>query len=394
MCHRFEPIFAELSKRKEYSQLMFAKVDVEKLKAISSMVDASQIKQLPTFMCFRDGRLIETCEANSPTAVKQMLQRVSQSSGIVRFLSNLGKFAGKCISVPLKPVGVVLRPKLWKVILASPLFVLAYMHFQENQVQKMASQKKVEQKKTDNFTSLVSRVGYRRAKQLQRHKWLVKTVRQMKQFEKGKPVREIQTEFEDLDRMMENMAASSASSAQSTSMRDVAAEKWGEMVAKSRLFPSKYVQHPTFVAENKNRERQLQWMQEVKLRYKEFNAETVRRWKSDVSGALCLKASLSEMPEIDWPKLEFGETTVKDFKKELMLRTGFSYEKEKMDYDAYCNAWVEYLANLREDTKKRLSRARRASPLSVYDYSKKSLFQGSRNRVFLGDAAPRAYFWK
>ena len=32
MCHRFEPIFAELSKRKEYSQLMFAKVDVEKLK--------------------------------------------------------------------------------------------------------------------------------------------------------------------------------------------------------------------------------------------------------------------------------------------------------------------------------------------------------------------------
>ena len=121
---------------------------------------------------------------------------------------------------------------------------------------------------------------------------------------------------------------------------------------------------------------------------------SVRRWKSDVSGALCLKASLSEMPEIDWPKLEFGETTVKDFKKELMLRTGFSYEKEKMDYDAYCNAWVEYLANLREDTKKRLSRARRASPLSVYDYSKKSLFQGSRNRVFLGDAAPRAYFWK
>ena len=32
MCLRYEPVFAELSKRKEYSQFMFAKVDVEKLK--------------------------------------------------------------------------------------------------------------------------------------------------------------------------------------------------------------------------------------------------------------------------------------------------------------------------------------------------------------------------
>ena len=89
-----------------------------------------------------------------------------------------------------------------------------------------------------------------------------------------------------------------------------------------------------------------------------------------------------------------GESSVKDFKRELLLRTGFNYEAEKMDYDAYVKAWGDYLANLREDTKKKLARSRRASPLSVYDYSKKSLFQGSRNRVFLGDAAPRAYFWK
>ena len=66
MCHRFEPVFAELSKRKEFAQLLFAKVDVEKLKGI---VDTSNVKQLPTFMCFRGGRLIETCEATSPAAM-------------------------------------------------------------------------------------------------------------------------------------------------------------------------------------------------------------------------------------------------------------------------------------------------------------------------------------
>mmetsp|Transcript_34765 Transcript_34765/g.75207 ORF Transcript_34765/g.75207 Transcript_34765/m.75207 type:complete len:453 (+) Transcript_34765:215-1573(+) len=399
LCHRFEPIFAELSKKKEYSQLMFAKIDLEKLKGISSMVDTSQIKQLPTFVCFRDGKLIETCEANSPTAVKQMLQRVSQSTGIVRLLSQVGQFTGRCLALPLRPVKTVLRPKLWKVILASPLFVLAYMRYQETQTQKMASQKKVEQKKTDKFTDLVKRVGFRRAKQLQRHKWLVKTVRQMKQFDKGVPVREIQTEFEDLDRLTDVRAAAAtrpaaAAASSSRGMSDQAAEKWSAAVAKTNLYPSKHVRHPTFVAENKNRERQLQWMQEVKLRYNVFNAETVQRWKEDVKSALCLKSNLSEMPEIDWPKLEFGETSVRAFKQELLLRTGFDYETEQMDYEAYCAAWVDYLANLREDTKKRLSRARRASPLSVYDYSKKSLFQGSRNRVFLGDAAPRAYFWK
>ena len=360
------------------------------------MIDTSKIKQLPTFMCIRDGRLIETCEATSPAAVKQMLQRVSETKGVVRFLSNIGKFAAKCVSLPLRPVGYVLKPKLWKVVLASPLFVLAYMKFMESQTQKMASQKKVEQKKTDDFTDLVKKVGFRRAKQLQRHKWLVKTVRQMKQFEKGVAVRDMKTEFEDLDYASESAgaAASLAPSTTKASTSDQAAERWSALVSRSRLFPSQYLSHPTFAAENQNRERQLQWIQEVKLRYKVFNAETVQQWKEDVNDALCLKASLSEMPEIDWPKLEFGESSVKDFKRELLLRTGFNYEAEKMDYDAYVKAWGDYLANLREDTKKKLARSRRASPLSVYDYSKKSLFQGSRNRVFLGDAAPRAYFWK
>ncbi len=359
------------------------------------MVDTSQIKQLPTFVCVRDGKVIETCEANSPTAVKQLLQRVSQSTGIVRLLSQVGQFTGKCL---VRPVKTVLRPKLWKVVLASPLFVLAYMRYREAQTQKVVSQKKVEQKKTDTFTDLVKRMGFRRAKQLQRHKWLVKTVRQMKQFDKGVPVREIQTDFEDLDGLTDAAAPAATAAMATTSSRqgvsDQSAAKWSAAVAKSNLYPSKQLRHPTFVAENKNRERQLQWMQEVKLRYNVFNAETVQRWKEDVKGALCLKSNLSEMPEIDWPKLEFGETSVKAFKRELLLRTGFDYETEQMDYEAYCEAWVEYLATLREDTKKRLSRARRPSPLSVYDYSKKSLFQGSRNRVFLGDAAPRAYFWK
>merc|ERR1712087_720241 len=184
MCHRFEPIFAELSKKKEYSQLMFAKVDVDKLKGISSMVDTSQIKQLPTIMCFRDGRLIETCEANSPAAVKALLQRVSESTGIARFLSNLGKLTLQCVAFPLKPVGVALKPKLWKAILASPLFVLAYMKVMETQHKKVEEQKMEERKKIDAFLALVKKVGFRRAKQLQRLEWLIANATKFKGSEK------------------------------------------------------------------------------------------------------------------------------------------------------------------------------------------------------------------
>ena len=173
MCHRFEPIFAELSKKKEYSQLVFAKVDVDKLKGLTKGVDTSQIKQLPTFMCFRDGRLIETCEANSPMAVKAMLQRVSESTGIARFLSNVGKFALRCVSTPLRPVGVVLRPKLWKAVLASPLLVLAYLRVAEAQEKKQDVRKVEDRKKVDQFLALVKKVGFRRAKQLQRLEWLL-----------------------------------------------------------------------------------------------------------------------------------------------------------------------------------------------------------------------------
>ena len=133
----------------------------------------------------------------------------------------------------------------------------------------------------------------------------------------------------------------------------------------------------------------------MKLRYKVFNEATIQRWKDDVKDALCLKSNnLSEMPEIDWARLEFAEISVKDFKKELLLRTGFSYDKECMDKAAYEQAWVDYLTKLKKDTAKKLTRARKPSPLSVYDFSRTSLFQGSRNRVFLGTDVPRAYFWK
>ncbi|UPQ99283.1 hypothetical protein HOP50_03g25900 [Chloropicon primus] len=191
LCHRFEPIFAELSKKKEYSQLMFAKVD-----GISSVVDTSQIKQLPTFMCFRDGRLIETCEANSPMAVKAMLQRVSESTGIARFLSNVGRFTMKCLSTPLRPVGVVLRPKLWKAVVASPLFVLAYLKVMDAQEKKAQAQKIEERKKMDAFLALVKLVGFRRAKQLQRLEWLLANAVKAKE---GSP----SSDFEDKKKEME-----------------------------------------------------------------------------------------------------------------------------------------------------------------------------------------------
>jgi len=392
MCLRYEPVFAELSKRKEYSQFMFAKVDVEKLKGVKTMVDTSKIKQLPTFMCFRDGRLLETCEATSPAAVKQMLQRVSQTSGLVRILSSIGKFAVRCVSLPLKPVGIALKPKLWKAIVASPLFVLAFMHLKESQAQKKIAEKKTELKKVDDFNDLVKKVGFKRAKQLQRNRWLVKTVRQMKQFESGVAIKNIKSSFKDLDYASHTVGQSLTNR---TGISEEMAHKWSESVSRGKVFPSKYLRHPTFVAENQNRERQLQWIQEVKLRYKVFNEATIQRWKDDVKDALCLKSNnLSEMPEIDWARLEFAEISVKDFKKELLLRTGFSYDKECMDKAAYEQAWVDYLTKLKKDTAKKLTRARKPSPLSVYDFSRTSLFQGSRNRVFLGTDVPRAYFWK
>jgi thiol-disulfide isomerase/thioredoxin len=397
MCLRYEPVFAELSKRKEYSQFMFAKVDVEKLKGVKTMVDTSTIKQLPTFMCFRDGRLLETCEATSPAAVKQMLQRVSQTSGLVRMLSNIGKFAVKCVSLPLKPVGVVLRPKLWKVLVASPLFVLAFLQLQESQARKKMAEKKTELKKVDDFNDLVKKVGFKRAKQMQRNRWLVKTVRQMKQFESGVAIKNIKSTFKDLDYASHTVGGGQGSllSNSRAGVGEEMAHRWSENVSRGKVFPSKYLRHPTFVAENQNRERQLQWIQEVKLRYKAFNEATIQRWKDDVKDALCLKSNnLSEMPEIDWARLEFAEISVKDFKKELLLRTGFSYDKECMDKEAYEQAWVDYLSKLKKDTAKKLTRARKPSPLSVYDFSRTSLFQGSRNRVFLGTDIPRAYFWK
>mmetsp|Transcript_11359 Transcript_11359/g.28790 ORF Transcript_11359/g.28790 Transcript_11359/m.28790 type:complete len:163 (+) Transcript_11359:2420-2908(+) len=162
------------------------------------------------------------------------------------------------------------------------------------------------------------------------------------------------------------------------------------------MFPSKYVFHRSFLEENMNRERQLQWIQEIKLRYSDFNANTVDRWKADVSQALCLKPG-PEMPGIDWAKLEFGECSVSSFKKELLLRTGFRYETEQMDLSAYQEAWSDYLMSLREETKKKLARSRKLSPVSVYDYSRKSMghaYNMNRNRVFFGDPPPRTYFWK
>ena len=140
---------------------------------LTSVVDTSQIKQLPTFMCFRDGRLVETCEANSPAAVKAMLQRVSESTGIARFLSNVGRLALRCVTVPLRPVGVALKPKLWKAVLASPLFVMAFLRVKEAQEKKARLQKLEERKKMDLYLLLVKKFGFRKAKQLQRLEWLL-----------------------------------------------------------------------------------------------------------------------------------------------------------------------------------------------------------------------------
>ena len=410
MCHRFEPVFAELSKRKEFAQLLFAKVDVEKLKGI---VDTSNVKQLPTFMCFRGGRLIETCEATSPAAVKQMLERVSQSTGIVRVLSAAGRLVVRAAAVPLRPVGAVLRPRLWKAALASPLMFLAFRHYLAQHTARTDSKKKVEIKKVEEYNDLVQTLGWRRAKQLQRHRWLVKTVREMKQWDAGVAVKDIEVDLSDVNfdkpltlspilqrgssaqgrRQLLRQTSGQMAGPEQPGTSRAAAERWSARMASGPTFPSKYVLHPAFDEENMTREKQLQWLQEVKLRYSAFTEDAVKRWKADVAKALCLKSG-SGKPEIDWAKLEFGEMSVKDFKRELLLRTGFNYDKERMDFEGYQKAWLDYLDGLREDTRKVLQRTRKPSPLTVFDYSRKSLYDGRRFKIFLGDPAPRPYFWK
>ena len=76
-CHAIAPIYAQLSSQHTSADLAFTKIDVD---AQAQLAREYNITAMPTFLLFKDGKVVETVRGANPPALKAAVERASREA--------------------------------------------------------------------------------------------------------------------------------------------------------------------------------------------------------------------------------------------------------------------------------------------------------------------------
>lgn len=70
-CRQMAPVFAQMASK--YPAVTFAKIDIEKVGEVATVLNISSI---PTFLFFKDGKIVDRVEGADPGKVEATLQKL------------------------------------------------------------------------------------------------------------------------------------------------------------------------------------------------------------------------------------------------------------------------------------------------------------------------------
>jgi len=79
-CHHIAPVYAELSQRPEFHDVVFLKVDVDEQKELAA---AAGVTGLPTFHLFKDGTKVDTITGANPTKLEASIKKHALTASTV-----------------------------------------------------------------------------------------------------------------------------------------------------------------------------------------------------------------------------------------------------------------------------------------------------------------------
>jgi thioredoxin 1 len=74
-CHAIAPVYASLAKQHSSPNLTFTKIDVD---AQQQLAREYGITAMPTFLLFKDGKVVETVRGANPPALKAIVEKASR----------------------------------------------------------------------------------------------------------------------------------------------------------------------------------------------------------------------------------------------------------------------------------------------------------------------------